>query len=37
MTNVAPESVGIINPEIARPKAIKHHVVHHDNISTYFN
>jgi len=32
MTNVAPESAGIINPEIATPKAVKHHVVHHDNI-----
>jgi len=32
MTNVAPESTGIINPEIAVPKAIKHHIIHHDTI-----
>ena len=32
MTNVAPESAGVINPEIASPKAIKHNIIHHDNI-----
>jgi len=32
MSNVAPESTGIINPQIATPKAIKHHIIHNDNI-----
>jgi len=32
MTNVAPESAGIINPEIALPKAIKHQIIHKDNL-----